>query len=305
MPYPPRSELLPPSHRTSCYLHALTSLEWPQLQRLHELAEPVPRSCASASQIPCWCPQARAAFHPAPTKRPLHLKSRTGEITYTDGSVIRHKDESPPFVGSGVYKPSRYTAQSSEQLQLHIHPDGHGPTNTINRAELAGILVALQQGHTAIASDSASCLSQISKQIFNPMRMRTHLHAGLIQAISNVLEHSPHPLHFYKVKEHSGIIGNEGADACARAATLTDTTDFALPDARDPFHNFYWLRLKSSHGRNGDPHHSHTAPIHYLKNLTDKLTAYMHKRHKLGSADTSGYHLNSWQRLTIPYGPLP
>eukprot|EP00983_Pelagomonas_calceolata_P120643 1160726-Pelagomonas_calceolata.AAC.9 len=72
------------------------------------------------------------------------------------------------------------------------------------------ILVALQQGHTAIASDIAPCLSQILKQTFNPMRMRTHLHAELFQAIST------------------------GADACARAAALTYTTDIALPDARDP-----------------------------------------------------------------------
>eukprot|EP00983_Pelagomonas_calceolata_P074994 1152804-Pelagomonas_calceolata.AAC.1 len=27
------------------------------------------------------------------------------EITYTDGSVIKHKDDSPPLAGSGVYKP--------------------------------------------------------------------------------------------------------------------------------------------------------------------------------------------------------
>eukprot|EP00983_Pelagomonas_calceolata_P103608 1158927-Pelagomonas_calceolata.AAC.10 len=43
------------------------------------------------------------------------------------------------------------------------------------------------------------------------------------------------------VRTHSGVIGNEGADACTRTAALTDTTDIALPDARDPFHNSYWF----------------------------------------------------------------
>eukprot|EP00983_Pelagomonas_calceolata_P064539 1148177-Pelagomonas_calceolata.AAC.2 len=149
----------------------------------------------------------------------------------------------PSLVGLGVYKPNRDTTQSSQQLQLHINPNGHGhgPANTINRAELAGTLVALQEGHTAIASDSASCLSQISNQTCNPMCVRSHLHAELIQAISNALEHSPQPVHFYEVTAHSGVIGNEGADACARAAALTDTMEIALPDARDPSHNFYWL----------------------------------------------------------------
>eukprot|EP00983_Pelagomonas_calceolata_P067201 1149401-Pelagomonas_calceolata.AAC.3 len=140
--------------------------------------------------------------------------------------------------------------QPSQQLRLHIQPNGHGPAKNINRAGLAGILAALQQRHTDIAPDSASCLSQISKQTSNPMRMRTHLHAELIHAISKVLEHSPRPIYFYKVKAHSGIIGNKGADTCACTAALTDTTDIALPDARDPFHNFYWISSKSSHGCN-------------------------------------------------------
>eukprot|EP00983_Pelagomonas_calceolata_P061176 1146716-Pelagomonas_calceolata.AAC.2 len=127
------------------------------------------------------------------------------------------------------------------------------------------------------------------------MRMRTHLHAELIQTISSLFGHSPHPVHFYKGKAHSSIIGNEGADTCARAAALTDTTDIALPDARDPFHNLYWLSLKFSHERNGKTHHSHSALIHYLTNLTDKLETHMHKRHELGSVDTSGHYHNSWQ----------
>eukprot|EP00983_Pelagomonas_calceolata_P058045 1145339-Pelagomonas_calceolata.AAC.5 len=103
-----------------------------------------------------------------------------------DGSVIKHKDDSPPLAGSGVKRPSGDTTQPSQQ-HLYIKSNGNGPTNTINKAELAGILVAPQQGHTDRASDGASCLSQISQQTFNPMCMRTYLHAKLIQAISNVL----------------------------------------------------------------------------------------------------------------------
>eukprot|EP00983_Pelagomonas_calceolata_P080725 1155277-Pelagomonas_calceolata.AAC.7 len=51
----PHSALLPPNHRTSCHLHALPSLASVATPTVvHELAEPLPRSCASASQIPCW-----------------------------------------------------------------------------------------------------------------------------------------------------------------------------------------------------------------------------------------------------------
>eukprot|EP00983_Pelagomonas_calceolata_P040602 1137683-Pelagomonas_calceolata.AAC.3 len=84
-----------------------------------------------------------------------------------------------------------------------------------------------------------------------------------------------------------------------------DTTDIALPDARDPFYSFYWLSLKSSHGRNGEPQNSCTAPTHYLTNLTDKLQTHMHKRHRLSSADTSGHYYNSWQGLNYATQPAP
>eukprot|EP00983_Pelagomonas_calceolata_P025418 798336-Pelagomonas_calceolata.AAC.1 len=78
---------------------------------------------------------------------------------------------------------------------------------------------------------------------------------------------------------------------------LLDTVDIALPDARDPLCNIYWLALQLSQGRNGDPHHSHIDPTHYLTNLTSKLKTHMHKRHKLGCANASGYYSNSCQGL--------
>eukprot|EP00983_Pelagomonas_calceolata_P005109 165951-Pelagomonas_calceolata.AAC.1 len=60
------------------------------------------------------------------------------EITYTDGSAIKHKDDdSLPLSGSGVYRPGSDTAPHSQHLQLHIKPNDNGPSNTINRAELA------------------------------------------------------------------------------------------------------------------------------------------------------------------------
>eukprot|EP00983_Pelagomonas_calceolata_P005203 169951-Pelagomonas_calceolata.AAC.1 len=56
-----------------------------------------------------------------------------------------------------------------------------------------------------------------------------------------------------------------------------------------------------------DLHHPHTqaAPIHYLTYLEGKLKTHMHKRHKLGSADHSGYYYNSWQRLDYAIRPTP
>eukprot|EP00983_Pelagomonas_calceolata_P133135 1161936-Pelagomonas_calceolata.AAC.2 len=111
------------------------------------------------------------------------------------------------------------------------------------------------------------------------MRMRTHVHAELTQAISNVLEHSLHLVHFCEVdKAQSGTIGNEGADTCAHTAALMNTTNIALPGARDSFRKFYWLSFKFSQGHNSGSQHFHTAPTRYATNLTDKHKTHMYKR---------------------------
>jgi len=50
---------------------------------------------------------------------------------------------------------------------------------TIDRAELAAVLVAVQKGHTEIATDSASSLFQMRKQLLNPLAVLHHLHREL------------------------------------------------------------------------------------------------------------------------------
>eukprot|EP00983_Pelagomonas_calceolata_P036223 1133151-Pelagomonas_calceolata.AAC.12 len=62
-------------------------------------------------------------------------------------------------------------------------------------------------------------------------------------AISNVSRALPPTLFIpLKLKARSGMIGNVGDDACASTAALTDTTDVALPDARNPFQGLQGLQ---------------------------------------------------------------
>ena len=76
-----------------------------------------------------------------------------------------------------------------------------------NRAKLAALLVVVQKGKTEIATDSASSLFQIRKQLLNPMAVLHHLHRELLKDIVNLIqESSPYTITVYKVESHSGIM---------------------------------------------------------------------------------------------------
>eukprot|EP00983_Pelagomonas_calceolata_P004984 163284-Pelagomonas_calceolata.AAC.1 len=69
-------------------------------QKFHSLP-PDTHSCSHK------CPQEREAFTPAKYRKIFTPQIKDWrEVTYTDGSVIKHNDDdSPPLLGSGVYKP--------------------------------------------------------------------------------------------------------------------------------------------------------------------------------------------------------
>ena len=89
-------------------------------------------------------------------------------------------------------------------------------TNTINRAELTGIAAALTYKYTKIATDSACSLSHIRKQLLFPELQRDHIQSDMLEQNLSMMYASPEPICFYKVKAHSGIAGNECADAIAK-----------------------------------------------------------------------------------------
>jgi ribonuclease HI len=78
------------------------------------------------------------------------------------------------------------------------------------------VLVAVQKGHIAIATDSF----QIRKQLSNPIAVLHHLHKELLEDIVILIQSSPSTVTFYKVKSHSGNIGNEDADHLAHKAAV-------------------------------------------------------------------------------------
>ncbi|KAJ9532362.1 hypothetical protein QJQ45_010448 [Haematococcus lacustris] len=81
-----------------------------------------------------------------------HLQSKVRDWkswTYTDGSCTTAPGAAQR-IGAGIYHP-----QGTQQHHT-INPCGEGATNTITRAELAAIKATLDQGHTHIATDTAS-----------------------------------------------------------------------------------------------------------------------------------------------------
>ena len=185
--------------------------------------------------------QARTTL-PTPGAQPQwgqELKQKVADwrtLAYTDGSCM--SDKEGQRIGAGVYM-AGLQAQGSGQHT--VNPKGEGLTNTINRAELTGLAAAMQQGYTHIATDSLASLHQIRKAVLQPMTLDHHKHEPLLTSICRMIESSPEPIHFYKVKAHSGIIGNEAADALARwSACAADGHEMGVGVGSRPYENTHW-----------------------------------------------------------------
>jgi len=166
--------------------------------------------------------------HPIPTDthplvttyRPTYpLKWINTPAFYTDGSA-RPNPPHGTFTGATFY----YTV--TKQL-LTVNPNGTRETNTITRAELVGIHSALEHSATfptspiTIFTDSLTSLYNIQTALRSPHSLTEHKHAPLLLAIrsilTSILTHNT-PILLQKVKSHSGILGNDLADAGANHA---------------------------------------------------------------------------------------
>ena len=118
--------------------------------------------------------------------RPLHPKIPDWRhLAHADGSFIISANRTTRQASASFFVPE--SIHNSNTITCTINPRGQGPTYSINRAELAAILVALQQGHTSIATDSSSAINQIRNQLLKPTSMSTHLHAQILLNITNYI----------------------------------------------------------------------------------------------------------------------
>ena len=146
-------------------------------------------------------------------------------ITYTD--AMQDAISKQQIIGAGFFTPTTDIGYSDT---ITINPGGSGPTLTINRAELAAVLVAVQICHTVIATDSSF---RLENSYWTQWLYSTTCTGNYSKDIVILIQSSPSPVTFYKVKSHSGIIGNEGADHLAHKAAVNQISDGSLPPATE------------------------------------------------------------------------
>ncbi|KAJ9521339.1 hypothetical protein QJQ45_001283 [Haematococcus lacustris] len=214
------------------------------------------------------------------TTQPRMAINEWATLAYSDGSCIKPSGAHPERVGAGVYIPEN-------NVLVTVAMDDP-ESNTINKAELTAIHAALKAGVNRIATDSLCSIYQIRRALANPMSLITHRHNDILTAIATLIIDSPDTIQFYKVRAHSGIIGNEGADALAKHAALHP--ELANTPAYRPT-----TRKETSIWLTSEADGETLAP---LPDCRQSVRAHMHRKHSLGLANQDSIYYQMSQEIT-------
>jgi ribonuclease HI len=220
------------------------------------------------------------------------------------GLFIPNKTPEELGVGDGAANATRHDEQHARGTLLYINPSGEGPTNTITRAESAAIHEALQYG-TSIATDSTACMYQLRNMMMKPMRMRHHKNRHMLTSILQRVQSSGQVVRIFKVKAHTGVLGNEYADEAAKKATelLADDKTSHQPvtctaNAVPPYTDQFWpVKASTSQLDDGDACDK-PGPV-WVDDLGGALKRHLHPIHKLGQSNTDSMYYQLWQQ-TVP-----
>ena len=247
-----------------------------------------------------------------PTAPPLRYNWKN--YVYTDGSYKQtsHKaspidaDCDAPGIGAGVYFPPQ-AANEDDERGVPIVPAGDShPQNTINRAELVGILAALRHGAHMIATDSLSSMYQIKKMLRRPQDLLNHQHCELIKEIVTEIVNRGLRTTLHKIKGHASIIGNEKADAIAKAAATGDTSDYEECEKYEsPSNNRltqYWPYKTQWNNRWSRTNGQRTLidrfkRVNPLTDLHDSVRHYCHQKSRFGMANRATCYFEAFKRI--------
>ncbi len=242
-------------------------------------------------------------------------------FAYTDGSVLQDKgDKTPaPGIGAAVHIPA---AVDNPNLTVYIDcayrndPTIQSCVNTINRAELAAIQVALNPTHSQhimlqskdrtinIATDSLSSIYQIHRMLTRPQDMTEHRHSSLLQQIVDLIAGAQATVHLWKVKSHSGIIGNDRADKAAVAVAKGEISAnqlYSNPTASNMRANCCWPYLHEEEHHTDETTGETVSKVRYtpLATIDKELRAHMHPLFKLGRANVDTVYYQAWDEMSI------
>ena len=194
-------------------------------------------------------------------------------MTYTDGSCLTTPEGNK--CAAAIYEMGTRTATT-------IDPKGLGITNTINRAELAGIWGALARvipttTPAHILTDSLGSLLQIHKYLRAPGLFQWHPHKQVLAEIATCIAQRQEAgalTTLSKVKAHTGVEGNEQADQHANLARDTGNTHHTMEICNTPYDSLYWPhRYTTSHGRGHwttQAHLQQATPLAPVQHLTTR-----------------------------------
>ena len=181
-----------------------------------------PKHCSKATNSPAkaWSPEEQATSEDfSEVSHRTELKVRPNEIMYMDGS----RKEIPHIglvTGSGVYREHKHA-----HLSLKVPPYKQSMLNTINRAELVALLIALRHcrpGVTESIATGSKCLTKkIGVHLRSPSPTVGDCHRPLLEAIGHELmqrARAGDETILLKVNSHIGIHGNKMADKLAHEA---------------------------------------------------------------------------------------
>ena len=247
-----------------------------------------------------------------PTAPPLRYNWKN--YVYTDGSYKQTSHKASPIdaecdapgIGAGVYFPPQ-AANEDDERGVPIVPAGDShPQNTINRAELVGILAALRHGAHMIATDSLSSMYQIKKMLRRPQDLLNHQHCELIKEIVTEIVNRGLRTTLHKVKGHASIIGNEKADAIAKAAATGDTSDYEECEKYEsPSNNRltqYWPHKTQWNNRWSRTDGQRTLidrfkRVNPLTDLHDSVRYYCHQKSRFGMANRATCYFEAFKRI--------
>jgi ribonuclease HI len=296
--------------------------------RSADLATLVKQNPAAVGALPRAVRTARIAIKREYPNVPA-LKHDWRDFIYTDGSVLQEDSKIEPGIGAGVYIPAKpEKGRPARTIAVHCKynsdPEHPECVNTINRAELAAIKVAVDMALTEtgtdtevhIATDSLASMYQIQKAMARPQDITEHRHLLLIKQIVQSIQDSACTVHIWKVKSHIGIVGNEAADQIAVAVSNNRTSDLEAEKETftDPSNNrsdMYWLYTASGilqkppqgpstsdpaadTGR-GNPQQA-AIVFSPEPNLAESLKKRIHTLRKLGKSNQESVYYGMWKK---------